>query len=148
MNERELQLLEIQISGNRSGELISLQDVEISPELLSQFTNIFVDCFGHSDTAVYRPTAIYCILVDDELASTAAVTPMLQPGNYYIYNVCTFSKYRRQKLSRTLFQLLPSAVYYLEVEPENVPAYRLYIGLGFVMMGISQRNAHVLRAEL
>lgn len=110
------------------------------------------ECFHYGEnTGVWIPSVIYIDTTDEQyvnIIATATATTNLSvlPEKYrniektrYISSVCAGNAYRGQGITKSvMISLLNDLIregvtsFLLEVEPDNIPAYKLYSGLGFV----------------
>lgn len=88
------------------------------------------------------------ILVNRNTSSNER-SPIVWPGSYYIFNVCSNIEYRGQGLSKAvMISMLNDLIgkgnklFTLEVAPDNKIAHSLYQSLGFKKIGVSRDNNH------
>jgi len=111
--------------------------------LIGELTSMYEDCFHRRVTHLtfLPPSTLFVMASDPGYTNliASAVVSYANPDHAYIFNVCTRSAYRGRGYMRTLLTTLidqtqeqyPGLPIYLEVEPNNIPAKRLYESLGF-----------------
>lgn len=119
-----------------------------NPGTVESLSKSLYDCF-HVQAGIIAPSNLYIITQDAnyiDIVASAAVTSVAArvpayyriPGMQYIYNVCVGSEYRGQGLGKSILIALinglineGASAFTLEVDPDNLPAYKLYTSLGF-----------------
>ena len=131
--------------------IVHISEASIEPSLLRSLTQLMTNCFGTPEVGVYLPSLLYLLFVDSQVVATVFLTSLKTAlplkyqsvlNSHYIYNVCTYSPYRGRGLMRSVLtsaladiaglSKTSPVIFYLTVDPANLPAYRLYTSLGFV----------------
>lgn len=134
-----------------SSKYVDIEELDhlIDSSLIASILRICYDCFKINKIFVIIPTYIYTITTnraDNNVISMLCVTKKIPqyfltivcPESYYIFNVCTDTRYRNQGLAKSLLinmlnDLIESGAksFALSVSPDNFTAYKLYLSLGF-----------------
>lgn len=133
----------------RSG-FVPLSEVSsaIPREYRTSLSRTLTNCFGPIGIGVYLPSTIYGIYSENRVVSTIFVT-----SDHFIYNLCTDPQYQGRGLMKQLLQIMIDEVsktsfhplsFYLEVDPQNLPAYGLYLKSGFEKIGNSEDRRYDL----
>lgn len=120
----------------------------IPEEYRISLNKTLANCFGPVELGVYLPSTIYGIYSENRVVSTLFLT-----SNNYIYNLCTDPEYQGRGLMRQLLRYVIGEVsktsfhplsFYLEVDPQNLPAYSLYLKAGFEKLRTSREGQYDL----
>lgn len=111
---------------------------------IDELTRMYLECFHRrADQLTFLPpSTLFVVATDSKYTNliASAVVSYARPQQAYIFNVCTRPAYRGKGYMRTLMVALidqvrtryPTFTFYLDVEPGNIPAKRLYESLGFI----------------
>jgi hypothetical protein len=132
--------------------LVHLSETIIDPEISEALLGTLHKCF-YVDVGVYLPSKLIILSSNSEynnVIASVSATPLLyhlpeeyqQSDAWYIYNVCTEPNFRGHGFSKSalivllneLIVTLDVKTFLLEVEPTNIPAYKLYQSLGFIKL--------------
>jgi len=128
--------------------LINLSDLVQTPVVRAISHNLWRS-FGNPQIGIWMGGTTYVLCLNDcSPVAHASINPRPMPmlskaqlgwdsPSHYLYNVCTVPEYRGRGLMKTLLRSLlndlpKGSCVLLEVDPSNVPAVQLYLGLGFV----------------
>ena len=123
--------------------------------LMSELSQMYLECFHqHANSLTFlAPSSLFVMATDPEYHHliASAVVSYERPERFYIFNVCTRPAYRGKGYMRTLLTTLlermrekhPTYPFYLEVEPTNSPAKKLYESFGFKKIKDTQHGRKV-----
>lgn len=119
-----------------------LRDMLFLPEnVYYALGELLRNCFTMVEPGIYLPGFVYFTIIGNNIVSVAFVTCQ---DYCLIYNACTDSAYRRRGLMSQLLKAIISDLrnyhLYLQVEAQNVQAYRLYRKLGFSPVNITEKD--------
>lgn len=135
------------IKDTSSQEYIKFIEIQSRPEnslsaaTCRSLSTTYYKCFDRYLTQLIflPPSILYLVSSDSDfnkIIATAALSEksVLYPGTY-VFNVCTHPDFQRRGIARRLFDRIfrdfQGSDFYLEVDPANLPAKKLYQQLGF-----------------
>jgi len=164
INQIKCQSLPIKVNSDINLGKILVNSGQNMIDLLTQprrqsLSKTFEQCFNNTLYGIgfLPPSITYVITTDsnyNNIVATASISKQGMPlkyqgdNSYYIFNVATQINYRGRGYMKFILaamindinRLSPSAIFYLQVDPHNIAAIKLYQSFGFTTIDLFNGN--------